>query len=265
MEQEHAPKYPVQTLEKALEILCLLSGKSKNTKEGGGFGISEISASLNMGKSTVHRILNTLMEYQYVERCENSTRYRLGMGVFKVGNAALAQHTISLADFTPLDELCTAYNEAVNVGVRTKNKVTIIYKCEAEMTLQVKRQIGETEPLHTTAMGKVLICELPEQQVRELFAATEMRLYTAKTISSVESLLPVLQRVRQQGYAMDEEEYCLGLTCLACPVRDYSGKIVAAMSVSGPSVRMTFNRVAALKEDLQKVSMKISKQLGYNR
>lgn len=254
----HIPKYPVQTLEKALDIINLLS-KSGSKQP---LGISEISRSLGLGKSTVHRILDTLVAYKYIEKCPRSHGYRLGWGLFEIGNMVPLKHDLYSFDYEILQDLCDEFCEAVNFGVRDGKDVVIVSKVDPETRLKVNRQIGTREPLHATSLGKVLISELKDEELEELLGKGNFEIYTPSTINTLDSLKAELQKVREQGFAIDNEELFHGLVCIAMPIRDYNNKIVAAISVSGPSFRMNFNKLTNIKSKLQHVSKELSDYMG---
>jgi len=260
METVHTPKYPVQTLEKSLEILELLSRCTEHDKNG--MAIGRISQKLGIGKSTVHRILDTLIKHKYVEKMRERGMYRLGWGAYALGCAAKAQHSVMSLDFYELDELCEKHKESVSIGVISKNMVVVVYKQVPDASLVVNRYIGEQEPVYATALGKVLISEYKGQKLRNLMDSIEFRPYTSHTISSSQEFSSHLEIVKKQQFALDEEEFAVGLTCVACPIRDGTGEIVAALSVSGPTVRLNYNKIVSVREDLQRICSRFSQQLG---
>lgn len=254
-------KYPVQTLEKALEIIELLSKDSS----GNGLGISELSRELDIGKSTVHRVLSTLMAYGYVDKMPNNSNYRLSWRLYELGSVVPLQRDLGKIDTEILQDICNRYGETVNLGVRSDNYVVIIAKVEPQIVLRTNIQIGAREPLHATALGKVLISELSQEELKEVISVGdgEFKDYTPNTISGWDDLMLELQKVREQGYAIDDQEFCLGISCIAMPVRNYNNDIVAAISVTGPSVRINFNKIMDIKEGLAWASKKLSGYLGF--
>ncbi|WP_338833121.1 HTH-type transcriptional regulator XynR [Moorella humiferrea] len=250
-------KYPVQTVERALEIIKILA---QNGPEG--LGISEISRQLGLGKSTVHRLLNTLMAYHYVEQDVRNAKYRLGWALFEIGNIVPRQHRVDNFDINILQDLCAEYGETVNFGIRDGNRTIIITKVEPDVRLKANVNVGESEPLHATALGKVLISELDSNLLKSILGEN-LKSFTSNTITTLEELLVELKKVREQGYALDCEEYCYGLTCIAMPVRDFTGEIRAAVSVSGLTNRLNFNRIMEIKNGLEAAARRLSNYLGY--
>lgn len=255
----HNAKYPVQTLEKALDIIELLFKENSNK----GFGISELSRKLGIGKSTVHRFLDTLVAYGYIEKSIENNRYCLGWKLFEIGNTIPIQRNLYNFDTNLLNDLCNEYQETVNLGVKVDSDVVTIFKVEPSTTLKANLEVGRREALHATGMGKVLISECSKTELVKLLGDKELKSYTPKTITSLDNLVAELEKVREQGYSIDDEEFCLGLSCIAMPIRNYKNEIIAAVSVSGPSFRLSFNKILDIKNSLEKVTKKLSNYLGY--
>lgn len=255
--QKH-PKYPVQTLEKALDIIEILYKAGNNE----GLGITELSQKLGIGKSTIHRSLDTLVSYGYVERISDSSKYCLGWRIFEIGNIVPRQRNLYNFDIKILQDLCNKHNETINLGVRVESDVITISKIEPPITLMANLQIGGREAVYATAMGKVLISEFTEEQLSDIIGDGKFKSYTPNTITSIDALVEELETIKNQGYSIDDEEFCLGLLCIAMPVRNYKNEIVAAVSVSGPSVRLNFSKVMEIRKDLEEATTKLSMYFG---
>lgn len=252
------PKYPVQTLEKSIEVIEVLATDGFN----GGLGISELSNKLGIGKSTIHRILDTLLAYNFVEKCPESSKYRLGWKLFEVGNLVPQQRNLSNIDIGILQELCNKYQETVNLGVRVKDKVVVISRMEPKSSLIASHQIGSHEPLHATSMGKALICEFNREELSEILGDEPFETYTRNTITSMDQLVNELEKIKSQNYSIDDEELCAGLSCISMPVRNFTNEIVAAISVSGPTTRLNFSKIMSIREGLEAATTKLSTYLG---
>lgn len=256
------PKYPVQTLEKALDIIEILTKES-----GNGLGISDLSRRLDIGKSTIHRILDTLSAYGYVDQISDKGNYRLSWRLYEIGNVVPQQRDLSNLDGEILQDLCDRCRETVNLGVRNDNYVVIVSKVEpANSALIAIKHVGDREPLHATALGKILLSGLDTGRVEAIFAPEDRPLvsYTQNTITSFGKLHLELQKVREQGYAVDNEEFNAGMSCIAMPVRNYENQVVAAISVSGPSFRLNFSKIMEIRADLAVAGRKMSEFLGHN-
>lgn len=256
--EAYNPKYPVQTLEKALEVIELLA-----LDRGQGLGISELSRALGMGKSTVHRILDTLVARGYVDKNDLNSSYRLTWKIYEIGNSVPYQRNLGNFDLGILNELCDKFQESVNLGVRSDNEVVIIAMAQPQTALKVNKLIGDREPLHATALGKVLISELEQKDIRHLFQSKGLESCTPMTITDINTLIVELQKVREQGFAMDNQEYNLGLTCIGMPIRNFNHEIVAALSVSSPSFRVDLKKIIEVTEELSLASRRLSEFMGY--
>ena len=234
------------------EIIEILASDGFN----GGLGISELSNKLGIGKSTIHRIVDTLLAYGVVEKSPEGSKYCLGWKLFEIRN-------LSNFDISILQELCNKHQETVNLGVRVKDKVVVISRMEPKSSLIASHQIGAQEPLHATSMGKALICEFGKEDLLEVIGDKPLESYTLNTIINLDQLVIELDKIKEQGYSIDNEEFCAGLTCVSMPVRNYKNEIIAAISVSGPTTRLNFSKIMDVKQDLELASKKLSTYLGH--
>ncbi len=254
-------RYPVQTVEKALEVFNLLSKDQYRE----GISISELSKELELGKSTVHRVLETMVAKNYIDQSEETKKYQLSWKLFEVGNVIPRQRNLYRVDNRILQDLCDASQETVNLGVRVKDSVVTIFKTSPKTSLIANLQIGAREPLHATAMGKALISEMTREEVIIILGEGVYESFTSNTITTIDNLMTELKKIRHQGYSVDDEEVCAGLTCVAMPVWDFKNEIVAAVSVSGASIRMTFNKIQEIQQALQEATDKLSTFLGWQK
>lgn len=256
------PKYPVQTVGNAIEILEILAKDMSSH----GVGVTDISREMNMGKSSVHRILDTLLYYGYVIKDAETSRYRLGWGLYTIGQRVPQQNQIFSLDSAYLIELSKKTGYTVNLGVRDRDEVIIISKLEGTNAgLRVGIQVGEHEPIHATALGKMLISDMTDADVADLLQFTEFHKFTDNTVSNIGELLDGLKTVRERGYAMDDQEFAVGMICLSMPIRDYTGNIIAAVSVSSPSNHMNGERIAFITGNLRECCSRISWNMGYRK
>ena len=258
--EKYVPKYPVQTLSKALDVVEYLKINSNSE----GISISELSEKLNMGKSSVHRLLDTLLSYNYVEKSSSGLSYKLGWGIFDAGSIVPEQHSIDNVNVVPyLKNLCNEFNETVNLGVIDNNEIVIIHKIEPNIRLRANVKIGGREPLYTTSLGKVFLSELSEKEIYNYYKNEHIVPFTNKTILTAEKMVEELKISKSKGYALDNEELLEGLRCVAMPIRDYREKVVASISVSGPILRMTDERIENIVKKLKNICFDLSKYLGF--
>lgn len=260
---ENKPKYPVLTVEKSIEILEFLAKDSNNK----GVGVTELAKAMDMGKSSVHRILDTLLHYGYVAKSDEGSRYRLGWGLYTIGQRVPQQNQLFNLDSAYIVELGRKTGETVNIGVRDRNQTIIISKIQsANVGFRFDIQAGEHESLHATALGKILLSEKTDQEVYAILGRdTRFHRFTDNTIQTVDELIDHLATIREKGYAMDNQEFAMGLVCIAMPIRDYTGKIIAAISVTSPSNHINPDRIAFIVHALRECCERTSWTLGYRQ
>lgn len=260
LEMNYRPKYPVQTLEKAIDILlCLRESVSSD-----GMSIAELSERLDMGKSVVHRLLDTLYAYHFVEKTEKGAGYRLGWGLYDIAQAVPANHNLNESVYRKLmEKLCSEFMETVNLGIYNNGEVVIICKIEPDRRLRSSVEIGEREPLYATALGKQFLAAWSKEEVQQYFRSMQIEALTERTIVDPEEMERELQRVKRQGYSVDDMEYCDGLICTAVPIYNFRNHIVAAMSISVPESRYSKERGMEIVAALQEAAVTLSEFLGY--
>lgn len=250
------PNYPIKVLDKSLSILELL------LQQGSAMNMTEISERLEIYPSTIHRILDTLKHWGYVEQDPHTQKYQLGLKVLELGMAKLRQIDL-VREATPyLKELVAQCNETVHLGVLEEGEVLYLAKEESSQTIRMCSYVGRRAPIHCTALGKVLLAYLPEEKRKKILWQKELLRFTEKTITDRKELEKELNKVKKQGFALDREENEKDVCCIAAPIKDYQGKIIAAISISGPVYRIDINKQNHLKEALIRISKKMSKRLG---
>lgn len=249
-------RYVVTAVARALGILENVDGGVRGT------GITELSRRLGLGKSTVHRLCATLEHHGYLVRDPGTGRYRLSLRVFQIGSHALDALDLPARAMPALEALGAATEETVHLAVLDGAEVIFIGKVESPRPLRLYSQVGRRCPAHCTAVGKVLLANAGSAQ-RALVAARPLKRYTPKTITSAPALERELDEVRRRGYAVDEEEFEDGIRCIAAPVRDYRGRVVAALSVSVPAGRLPRARTASLAEQVLDTARLVSEALGH--
>ena len=163
-----------------------------------------------------------------------------------------------------LKELVKLCNETVHLGVREEGEVLYLAKEESSQTIRMISYVGKRAPLHCTALGKVLLAHLSTEERKKTLGEKVLRRLTENTITDEEELEKELGKVREQGFALDIEENEKDVRCIAAPIRNYQGKVIAAISISSPIFRIDKNAQNNLKGALIKISKKISKRLGYD-
>lgn len=254
----YKPKYPVQTLEKAIDILLCI----KESMSPEGMSIAEINEKLDLGKSVIHRILDTLYAYRFVEK--TSEGYRLGWGLYDIAQVIPENHHLSEANYKKIMErLCNHFKETVNLGIYSNGEVVIICKIEPDRRLRSSVTVGEREPLYATALGKQFLASFTKDEVKEYFETFPIDKLTERTVVNLDEMYTELRKVKNQGYALDDGEFCDELICTAVPVYDFQGKIAAAMSISVPEGRYTSEKKDEIIKELKEAALELSEFLGY--
>ncbi len=250
-------RYPVKSLIKALRLLEALA-------ESGGYGITELGGTVGMSNSTVHRLLATLKDRGYVLFDQTSMRYYLGGMVARLGDAMARQSPLLKFGATLIENLARQSNETVNLGILDGPDVVYVGRYESSHTLRAASVLGTRWPAYVAALGKACLSGHTDQEVLDLYEnKKKLRKITPSTIGCLKDLLKQLTNVRREGIAYDNEENTPGVRCLAAPVRNSSGKVVAAISISGPKGRMTPDRYRTLREYLLRASAELSVKLGF--
>jgi IclR family transcriptional regulator, KDG regulon repressor len=249
--------YQVQVLDRALGILDALSRESPE------LGPAELSEMLDLHKSTVHRLLMVLERHRLIEKKPQNGKYGLGMKLFELGSKAVAQLDLRDRARPYLERLVSETGETAHICVLDGDHMVSITNVESPRTLRTPSTVGSRTPLHCTSVGKTLLAFLPEDESQELIKKCELTGYTDRTLTTPARLKAELKRVRQRGYAMDNEEFEEGLCCIGAPVWNYSGSVVAAISIAGAAFRLTEKRVPAALQAVISAANQLSAELGY--
>ena len=223
-------------------------------------GISALAERLRLAKSTVHRLASTLVEAGMLEQSANG-QYRLGLAVFELGSLVRRKLDLSFEAKPWLMTLRDQTGETVDLSILDHDGVVCVNFLESQKVNRISSGIGLRKPVHCTAEGKALIAFQPAQVVERIIAAKhEQR--TPRTLTDPMALREELAKVRARGYAIDDEEYELGVRSIAAPVRDDTGSSIAAVGVTGPAQRLTKNRLTVIGRHVDAAAKAISLRLG---
>jgi len=251
------PNYPIKVLTKTFAVLeILLEHRSP-------MSMSEISEKLGFYPSTVHRILDTLKYGGYVEQNSTTQKYQLGLKLLELGMGKLHQIDLVKEAKPFLRDLAKKCNETVHLGIFEDTNVLYLAKEESSQTIRMISYVGRRAPLHCTALGKVLLAYLPSTERNKILAKIELSKLTDKTITDKKQLEIELNKIEQKGMGWDREENEKDVRCIAAPIRDYQGRVIAAVSVSSPAYRVNKENQDHLQEELITTCQKISSRLGF--
>jgi len=226
--------------------------------------LQEICEKLDLNKSTAHGIINTLKHHGLIEQDPETQKYRLGLNLLVLGSKVLNRLDVRTIAAPILKEVCAKTDETVHLGILDGIEVVYIDKYESSQSMRLFTKIGTRYPAYCTGIGKAMLAFMPtEEQIKSI--PDELNRFTEYTLKDKKEVIEHLKKVKQQGYAIDDEENMEGLRCVGAPIFDYSGKVVAAISVAGPSIRMTKDKIHEIIDILREAAEEISKRLGYQK
>jgi IclR family transcriptional regulator, KDG regulon repressor len=232
--------------------------------ELGGLGVTDLGRRLGVDKSTAHRLLGTMAARGFVRLNPHTQRYQLGLRLVALG--AIAARGVDLTDVARpvIETLRDETGEATSLAVYSEGEAIFLAKATSDRALTVNHGVGTRMPAHCSALGKVLLAgHRDPEEFDRVIAQRGLAPNTPRSISDAEVLRHHLKMVTARGWALDDEEFALGLRCMAAPVRDAAGDVVAAVGLSGPTNRVSHERVEALAERVRWASTTLSEQLGY--
>jgi DNA-binding IclR family transcriptional regulator len=253
-EPDPRPAALIQSVDRAISVLELLAKQ-------GRAGITEIADELGVHKSTASRLVSVLENRGLVEQLGERGKYALGFGIAKLAAAGTRRLDLTKLSQPVCEELARRLGETVNVAVLHDRAAINISQGFGASAVAVQNWVGQRTPLHATSSGRVLLAHVAEAD-RDGLLDKPLRRYTPHTTTSPAALNEELDRVRRDGYATSFEQLELGLHAVAVPVADPRGEVVAAISASGPSYRLTRRRAEEIVPELAVAAAELSAQLG---
>lgn len=226
-------------------------------------GVTELSSASGWNKTSVYRILQSLLHLGYARQNPATEKYYLTTKLFSVGSSVVRQRGLTQTALPVLEDLSRKTGETTNLAVLDGMQVVYLQKVESDALIGGNINPGSRFPAHCTALGKVLLAELPDDTLKAAFSGGKLKACCSNSITDLPTLLDELRETRQRGYAVDREELSLGLRCVAAAVRDGSDRAVAAISVAGPGERLSESRVPEVGQSVVEAAETISLQLGY--
>jgi len=245
-----------QSLMRALTLLERLS------EAPGGVNLTDLSLQLGMPAATVHRLLSTFEELDFIEQDAELGLWFVGLKAFTVGNAFLNRRDFVASARPHMHHLVEQCGETVNLGVIDQGEVVFISQVESQEVMRMIVRLGSRSPIHASGVGKALLANMPEQRVANILQRRGLARFTDHTIDNPSALRAELEQVRQQGYALDDEEHAVGLRCVAAPIFDENGQALAAISLSGPKARIVDSRLSELGNAIRQTAVEITQVLG---
>ncbi|WP_371917073.1 IclR family transcriptional regulator [Streptomyces sp. IMTB 2501] len=245
----------VQSVDRAVSVLEILA-------RHGEAGVTEIAEELDVHKSTAFRLLGVLENRGLVAQAKDRGKYYLGAGVLRLAGAAAVRLDISQEGVPVCREVADELGETVNIAVLDDDAAVNIMQARGTASVTAQNWLGRRTPLHATSSGKVLLAHMPPTLREGLLARTLPR-FTDRTITGATMLRAELEAVVEQGYGITIEELELGLAAVAAPVRAHDGKVIAAISVSGPVYRLNPDRLPEVAKRTVAAGAELSRRMGY--
>lgn len=248
----------VLSVDKALLIVKLLAEKGRDMK------LTEIAEELDINKSTLHGLISTLKFHGFVDQDAKTQMYRPGLYLIDLGDIAARSLDIIRISLPIIETVRDRLQETVHIAKLHNDNMDVIYvnKKESKQSMRIFTSIGATNPSYCTGVGKVLLAYLDENALERLLQR-DFECYTPKTITDKEEFVRNLAACRRDGYAVDDEEYSIGLRCVAAPIFDHAGRAVYGISISGPTVRMTEEKMQSCITTICEAADNISRKIGY--
>lgn len=250
--------YVNQSLQRALSILNSFSADCRAVT------LRELSERLGIHRSTVYRLAANLVATGFLKFDESNGKYTLGLRLFELGAIVLNDMNLPIKARPILEELRDRTNETVHLGVLDHTDVVYVEKFESSQSLKLSGLYGSRRPLYATALGRVLLAGLPTDVAKALVTDCQpLAERTPYTVNDIDGVMRKVEEVRETGYSYDDQETEIGLRCIAAPVRDFSGKVVAAVGISGPTFRIQGQQLEAFAQAVVETAANISREVGY--
>ena len=256
--QGQESRYNVRSVDRAMSILLALADGKRRT-------LTELSEDIGISTSTTFRLLASLAQYSFVDRDEETGRYRLGIACLELARAYQAGDTIRQAAMPELEALRDRTWETVHLALLDNMEIVYLDKVQGLHAIGLmSSRVGSHAPAYCTGVGKAMLAHVDPQLVRQHFERVGLKRFTDATLESIDALIEHLALVRQRGYALDNGEHESEVRCVAAPIFDRTGRAIAAISVSGPKGRMEpLEENTELIESVLQAVGRISANLGY--
>lgn len=247
----------VKSAKRTLDILALMTScESRLT-------FTDISVALGLPRSSLHGLLATLTESGWLTYDAPTKSYGLGIRTLEAGNAYLRTQDLPSRARPFMERIRDALDETVQLSVLDGRFNVYVEKVDGKQALVLASEVGRRLPAHATGVGKVLLAGLDQAALERLLGGVTLERFTSRTLTDTDALYRRLQTIRDVGYGTDEEEYTIGVRCVAVPIRDLRGAVIAAMSVSVPVIRFDEQVSARALKLLSEASSQLSAALGY--
>ncbi|MFT6076725.1 MAG: IclR family acetate operon transcriptional repressor [Yoonia sp.] len=247
----------IKSLDRALEVLVQLGDMQGGT-------LSEVANALDQSPATIYRVLTTFQGRRFADFDEQTQIWSIGPAAFLTGSQFLRRTSLVERARPIMRELMEATGETANLGIERDGMVLFLGQVETHATIRAFFPPGTASAMHASGIGKALLCRMDDKRQRQVLAASQLEQYTPFTLTDPEAMIADLHAAKARGYAVDGEERNIGMRCIAAPVFNVFGEVVAGISVSGPTTRIAEDRIEALAAHVMDAAARLTRAIGGN-
>jgi len=248
---------PIQSLDRGIQLLLAVGSA------GQAMSLGELTELLEIDRSSVYRLVNTLKMRGLLSQSEETKSYSLGPAIWQLASQMRQSNPLLQVARKHVSALSELTGETAHLATREGDQLVFLDYALTNQIVGVSMGSGRVEPLHCTSLGKALIVDFNAAELRDLLGSARLRRYTSKTITSVRKLAAECERDRERGFSVDDIEFREGVRCVAAPIRDLDGLVVAAIGISAPSSRLTKGQAIKVGEQVKTAAQAVSKKLGF--
>jgi IclR family acetate operon transcriptional repressor len=245
----------VQSLDRALRILAIIA-------EGDGMSLSEVASASGLAASTAYRMLTTMEAHGMVEFDRTDQLWSIGVETYRMGSAFLRRRKLVDRARIVMQDLMEKTGETANLGVAEDDCVVFVSQVETHQAIRAFFRPGTRSPFHASGIGKAILAHLPGERVAAIVRKEGLEAYTPKTLADAPALARDLSQIRARGFSVDDEERHPGMRCIAAPVFNEFGEPVAGVSISGPTVRVSLERIADIGPLVREAAAEVTRMIG---
>ena len=252
----------MNSIEKSLEILNYLSNAKRNV------GITELSSKLLFPKSTVHRILNSLLNYSLVDKEKNTSKYRLGLQILRYSNSFYNSFDFRQIANPILKKVCIETSLTTFLTIWLSDRgicIDSVTPSQDSNAIRLFVEVGREIPFYCTASSKVILANQPIEDIKRIISKEPLLRYTPNTIIEPKKLIEHLLEIKNKGFAICDEEHQKGIKAIAAPIKNIKGETIASITITGLAQRLNSNNMERLIKIVTDAATEISKRLGYNK
>ncbi len=247
----------IKSLDRALEVLVQLGEMQGGT-------LSEIAGALGQSPATIYRVLTTFQGRGFTDFDAQSQIWTIGPAAFLTGSQFLRRTSLVERARPIMRDLMEATGETANLGIERDGMVLFLGQVETHATIRAFFPPGTASAMHASGIGKALLCRMDDKRQRQVLAASKLEQFTPHTLTDADAMIADLSAARARGYALDGEERNIGMRCIAAPVFNVFGEVVAGISVSGPTTRITEDRIEPLAAHVMDAAARLTRAIGGN-